>query len=210
MRVKLNNVKKVLKKREVIKTTNLEFESGKIYGIHGINGSGKTVLLKLICGLSLPTSGEVVVDGAVLGQDIDFVNDLGVCFADVSMNSALTGFDNLKELAKINKKINDQQIEKVLTQVVLDPHNPIKVKEYSLGMKQRLNFAQAIMESPKLLICDEPTNGLDEDGVEMVRKSLNELRNNGSLILLTSHNKADIDLLSDYKLHIKEGYIDYD
>lgn len=207
MEIKVKDVSKVLKKQEVLKDINFEFTSGKIYGIHGINGSGKTMLLRVISGLVKPSSGEVVIDGKILGQNMSFIPNLGLCFADVRLNQGVSGFDNLKALSSINSSLSDEEINAVIRRVGLDPNNKKKVKSYSLGMNQRINIAQAIMEKPDVIIMDEPTNGLDTDGVELVRNILEQEKERGALIILTSHNKEDIEILADEKIKISEGMI---
>lgn len=208
MKIEVKNVSKKIKKNLVLNEINLVFESGKVYGIHGINGSGKTMLLRIVSGLVMPTSGEILVDGKKLSKDMSFIPNLGLCFADVKLPQNISGFDNLKSLNKINSKLTDDEIKETIRRVGLDPNNNKKTKSYSLGMNQRLNIAQAIMESPEVLIMDEPTNGLDVDGVELVRKILNEEKKRGALIILTSHNKDDIEILSDQKIKISEGTIE--
>ena len=161
MKVVFNNYNKLIKKKEILTDINLTFESGKIYGLHGHNGSGKTMLLRAICGLILPTSGSVTVDGKTVGKDIEFPDSVGVIIENMSLIPEYTGFKNLQLLAGIKKKIGDSEIRDTLISVGLDPDDKRKVKEYSLGMKQKLNFAQAIMEKPELLLLDEPTNAMD-------------------------------------------------
>ncbi len=207
MNIYVKNVSKVIKKREVLKDINCEFESGKIYGIHGINGSGKTMLLRSLSGLISVDGGEIVVDNKVLGKDISFPENLGLCFADVRLTQNINAFDNLKALSSINSDLSDEQINDAIRRVGLDPENKNKIKSYSLGMNQRLNIAQAIMEKPDMIIMDEPTNGLDVDGIQLVRDILEEEKLRGALIILTSHNKEDIEILADEKILIREGKI---
>ena len=207
MKVVLNNYNKLIKKKEILTDINLTFESGKIYGLHGHNGSGKTMLLRAICGLILPTSGSVTVDGKTVGKDIEFPDGVGVIIENMSLIPEYTGFKNLQLLAGIKKKIGDSEIRDTLISVGLDPDDKRKVKEYSLGMKQKLNFAQAIMEKPELLLLDEPTNAMDVQTVEKVRSILVEMKEKGTLIIIASHNKEDLDALCDEFIDICDGKI---
>ncbi len=207
MKVVFNNYNKLIKKKEILTDINLTFESGKIYGLHGHNGSGKTMLLRAICGLILPTSGSVTVDGKTVGKDIEFPDSVGVIIENMSLIPEYTGFKNLQLLAGIKKKIGDSEIRDTLTSVGLDPDDKRKVKEYSLGMKQKLNFAQAIMEKPELLLLDEPTNAMDVQTVEKVRSILVEMKEKGTLIIIASHNKEDLDALCDEFIDICDGKI---
>ena len=207
MKVVFNDYNKLIKKKEILTDINLTFESGKIYGLHGHNGSGKTMLLRAICGLILPTSGSVTVDGKTVGKDIEFPDSVGVIIENMSLIPEYTGFKNLQLLAGIKKKIGDSEIRDTLISVGLDPDDKRKVKEYSLGMKQKLNFAQAIMEKPELLLLDEPTNAMDVQTVEKVRSILAEMKEKGTLIIIASHNKEDLDALCDEFIDICDGKI---
>ena len=193
-------VKDVSKKYEdewVLKNVNVEFESGKIHGIVGMNGSGKTMLFKCICGFVRPDSGCVYVNGKRIGKDIDFPEDTGFIIETPGFLPDYTGFQNLKMLADVNRKIGAEEIKRTVERVGLDPYSKKQVKKYSLGMRERLGIAQAIMEAPKLLILDEPFNGLDKKGVEEVYGILQELKRQGTTILLASHNEMDIQTLCD-------------
>lgn len=207
MKVVFKNYNKLIKKKEILTDINLTFESGKIYGLHGHNGSGKTMFLRAICGLILPTSGSVTVDGKTVGKDIEFPDSVGVIIENMSLIPEYTGFKNLQLLAGIKKKIGDSEIRDTLISVGLDPDDKRKVKEYSLGMKQKLNFAQAIMEKPELLLLDEPTNAMDVQTVEKVRSILVEMKEKGTLIIIASHNKEDLDALCDEFIDICDGKI---
>lgn len=207
MKVVFKNYNKLIKKKEILTDINLTFESGKIYGLHGHNGSGKTMLLRAICGLILPTSGSVTVDGKTVGKDIEFPDSVGVIIENMSLIPEYTGFKNLQLLAGIKKKIGDSEIRDTLISVGLDPDDKRKVKEYSLGMKQKLNFAQAIMEKPELLLLDEPTNAMDVQTVEKVRSILVEMKEKGTLIIIASHNKEDLDALCNEFIDICDGKI---
>lgn len=207
MKIDVKNYTKLIKKKTILDNVNISFESGKIYGLHGKNGSGKTMLLRAICGLILPTSGEVSIDGKVIGKDIEFPESVGIIIENMTMLTDYTAFDNLKILAKIKKIATDEDIRNALENVGLNPDDKKKVKAFSLGMKQKLNIAQAIMEKPKLLLLDEPTNALDEESVKDVRKLLLEMKEQGVLIIIASHNKEDLEVLCDDLVEIYEGRI---
>ena len=207
MKIDVKNYTKLIKKKTILDNVNISFESGKIYGLHGKNGSGKTMLLRAICGLILPTSGEVSIDGKIIGKDIEFPESVGIIIENMTMLTDYTAFDNLKILAKIKKIATDEDIRNALENVGLNPDDKKKVKAFSLGMKQKLNIAQAIMEKPKLLLLDAPTNALDEESVKEVRKLLLEMKEQGVLIIIASHNKEDLDVLCDDLVEIYEGRI---
>lgn len=189
----------------VLKCINRDFESGKIHGIVGNNGSGKTVLMKCICGFLLPTEGTVIVSGRRVGKDVDFPLDLGVIIETPGFLPGVTGVKNLEILASLNKKIGLSEIADAIRRVGLDPHMKKPVGKYSLGMRQRLGIAQAIMEDPSLLILDEPLNGLDKHGVAEMRKLIKGLKDEGKTILLASHNQGDIDELCDTVCEMDAG-----
>lgn len=182
---------------EVLKNVSITCEPGKIYGLIGRNGSGKTVLLKSICGLVVPTSGEVRVWGQSIGKDVDFPENIGFIIESPGFLLQESGLSNLKHLASIRGKIGIDEIRKSMYVVGLDPDLKLHVGKYSLGMRQRLGIAQAIMESPNLLVLDEPMNGLDNQGVQHIRSLLKSLKESGTTILLASHFKEDIELLCD-------------
>lgn len=203
--INIKNLTMRFKNKEVLNNVNIKLEKGKIYGFIGRNGCGKTVLFKIICGLLTPTSGEVYFDNKKIGKDIDFPEDCGVIIENPGFLYGLSGFKNLKLLASINNKIGDKEIRESMELVGLDSESNIKVKGYSLGMKQKLAIAQAIMEKPKVLILDEPMNSLDEESVSRIRDILFDLKNKGITILISSHIKEDIEILSDevYKVENK-------
>ncbi len=190
---------------QVLKGISREFEAGKIHGIVGNNGSGKTVLMKCICGFLSPTEGRVVVDGKTIGKDVDFPENIGIIIETPGFLPGLTGIKNLKVLASLKRKIGDEEIRNVIRKVGLDPDLKKPVSKYSLGMRQRLGIAQAIMEDPSILILDEPFNGLDKNGVMQMRKLIKELREEGKTIILASHNQADIDELCDTVCEMDAG-----
>ncbi len=182
---------------QILTDVSMKVLPGKIFGIVGNNGSGKTVLMKCICGFLKPDSGIVRVNGKIVGKACDFPEDLGVIIETPGFLPNLTGYQNLKILASLKGIIGKKEIQEVLLQVGLDPDMRKPVGKYSLGMRQRLGIAQAIMEKPKVLILDEPFNGLDKTGVGHMRDLLQELKGQGKAILLASHNAQDIEVLCD-------------
>lgn len=201
--IQVRNVTKEFKNQAVLENVTVQFEAGKIHGIIGKNGSGKTVFLRLLCGLMSPTSGTIIVDGKEIGKDVDFAPDAGIIIETPSFLTYKSGYRNLKDLAAIRNKIQKGEVVRAMNQVGLDPFNKKRVGKYSLGMRQRLGIAQAIMEHPKLLILDEPMNGLDAQGLELIRNLLFELKAGGTTILLASHNAEDIELLCDTVIRIQ-------
>lgn len=203
--ISVMNLKMNFGEEQVLKGLSREFEAGKIHGIVGNNGSGKTVLMKCICGFLSPTEGRVVVDGRTIGKDVDFPENIGIIIETPGFLPGLTGIKNLKVLASLKRKIGDEEIRNVIRKVGLDPDLKKPVSKYSLGMRQRLGIAQAIMEDPSILILDEPFNGLDKNGVMQMRKLIKELREEGKTIILASHNQADIDELCDTVCEMDAG-----
>lgn len=188
---------KTFKESTALNHVSIDFEKGKIHGIIGRNGSGKTVLFKSICGFMPLTSGKITVDGKVIGKDIDVPRKVGAIIEAPGFLPNYSGFKNLKLLAVINKKVNDSGISETMKRVGLDPESEKHVSKYSLGMRQRLGIAQAIMENPDILILDEPMNGLDNHGAEDIRALLLKLKDEGKTILIASHSAEDIDILCD-------------
>lgn len=205
--VVLDNVSKTFKDKTVLQKTSLTIESGRITGFIGRNGSGKTVLFKLICGLMLPTTGTVTVDGVRVGKDRDFAPDTGVLIETPSFISYESGLRNLRDLAAIRRKITTGDVREAIRLVGLDPDDRKRVGKYSLGMRQRLGIAQAIMERPSLIILDEPMNGLDRSGVEDMRAVFAKLRDEGKTILLASHAAEDIEILCDAVYELENGTV---
>ena len=194
MVIKLTNVSKVIKKAKVLDNVNLELTSGKVYGLKGKNGSGKTMLMRVICGLISATEGTVEIDGKILGKDMTFIGNY-------------TGFKNLKVLASIQNRVDDEHIREVIHQVGLDPDDKRTYRKYSLGMKQKLGIAAAYMENPDLIILDEPINALDEAGAKQVHEILEEQKKRGALIIIACHDKEELEMLSDEIIEISEGRI---
>lgn len=205
--ITVKNVSLSIKKTEILKDISVEFERGKIHGLIGRNGSGKTMLMKCICGFVRPTSGEITVNEKRIGKDCDFPKNIGVIIETPGFIPYYSGYKNLRLLADLNKKIGSKEIKKAMLQVGLDPELKRHVKKYSLGMRQRLGLAQAIMENPDLLILDEPMNGLDKDGVADVRKYMLDLKEEGKTILIASHSAEDIDVLCDTVCEMDKGIL---
>ncbi len=192
------NLTKTFNEKEVVKNVSFEIEEQTITGIIGRNGCGKTVLLKMLAGLYIPTSGSINYHG------FEVIKDYGVLI-DTGFLDNESGFNNLKLLAILKNELNDDQIKEIMNYVKLDPYNKTKYKNYSTGMKQKLKLAQAIMENPKILILDEPFNGLDKESVKFFREKLKELKNAGKTIILTSHYEEDIKALCDKVYEMEDG-----
>lgn len=205
--IDVKNVTKQYGVNKVLNNVSLKCEAGKIYGLIGRNGSGKTVLLKCVCGLIIPTNGEVCVWGQSIGKNVDFPQDLGFIIESPGFLLQESGLNNLKHLASMKGIIGIDEIRECMNCVGLDPNLKKPVGKYSMGMRQRLGIAQAIMEKPNLLILDEPMNGLDNQGVEHIRSLLKTMKNKGVTILLASHFKEDIDLLCDEVYKIDSGIL---
>lgn len=203
--IRLCKVRKSFGEEEVLRELSWEMERGKVYGIVGNNGSGKTVLMKCICGFLPVSGGTVQVGGKYVGTEVDFPESLGVIIETPGFLTNFSGRKNLEILAQLRGKITGSDITRVLRQVGLNPEMKKPVSKYSLGMRQRLGIAQAIMENPELLILDEPFNGLDHHGVEEIRKILLEQKKQGKTILLASHNQEDIRILCDRVFEMDGG-----
>ena len=195
MVIKLTNVSKVIKKAKVLDNVNLELTSGKVYGLKGKNGSGKTMLMRVICGLISATEGTVEIDGKILGKDMTFPDSVGVLIENPAFIGNYTGFKNLKVLASIQNRVDDEHIREVIRQVGLDPDD------------KKLGIAAAYMENPDLIILDEPINALDEAGAKQVHEILEEQKKRGALIIIACHDKEELEMLSDEIIEISEGRI---
>ena len=204
--VEISNLTKDIKGTKVLNKVNLQLESGKAYGIVGRNGSGKSMLFKAICGLINTTEGSITVFDKVI-KNGSFPDDVGMIIENPGFLLQYSAFKNLKILASINNKISDERIKETIALVGLDPEDKKIVKKFSLGMKQRLGIAQALMENPKLLILDEPMNGLDSEGVKQIREILLKLKSNSVTILLASHNSDDIDEICDCVYTMENGML---
>ncbi len=196
--IEVKNVYKSFGKEQVLTDISFSIPPGSIYGVVGNNGSGKTVLMKCICGFMKCDKGTILVNGKQIGREVDFPDHLGVIIETPGFIPNLSGYKNLKILASLKGRIGKQEIRETLRKVGLDPDMKKPVTKYSLGMRQRLGIAQAIMEKPKVLVLDEPFNGLDRHGVVEMRMLLKELRAEGKAILLASHNAQDIEELCDH------------
>lgn len=205
--IHVDNVSKVIGKTEVLKNISYRFESGKIYGLAGRNGAGKTMLLRVLSGLIIPTKGKVTVDNRLLHEHFSFPESMGLVIEDMQMLPQLTAFQNLKSLAKIKKIADDTAINQALAKVGLSDSKDLKVSKFSLGMKQRLNIAQAIFEDPRVILLDEPMNAIDEAGVEDIRNILLEEKKKGKIIIIASHLNEDLNGLCDIKITMSEGEI---
>ena len=205
--IKIENASKKIKHTVIYENIDMVCESGSIVGLIGKNGAGKTMLLKSICGLTNYTGGEITVLGKKIGKDVEIPDSIGVIIEVPGFLPNLSGYKNLKYLADIKGKIGKDRIFEVIRQVGLDPESKKHVGKYSLGMKQRLGIAQALMEDPEILLLDEPMNGLDNKGVADVKEILKDLRKKNKTIILASHHMEDIDELCDKVVVMDSGKI---
>ena len=203
MKIEIEHVSKKIKDALVLDDVCMTLESGNIYGFKGVNGSGKTMLMRAVSGLMYPTSGTISIDGKVLGKNMAFPERIGMLIENPAFIDSYTGYDNLKMLASINK--GEVDISRALETVGLNQQDKRKYRKYSLGMKQRLGIACAIMEEPKLLLLDEPFNALDKEGQEKLSEIIRDMRDKGSLILLSSHDKDELENLSDVIYLVDSG-----
>lgn len=203
----IENLTKRFKDATVLKNINLSFEKGKIYGLIGRNGSGKTMLLKSICGFVPATEGRIIVEDKIIGKDIDIPDNLGAIIEAPGFLPNYNAYNNLRFLSVIKNKISKEEIFDVIRTVGLDPNSKKHVGKFSLGMRQRLGIAQAIMEDPEILILDEPMNGLDNAGVSDIRSILLTLKEKGKTIILASHSKEDIQILCDVVVEMDQGEV---
>lgn len=206
--IKVENLSKQFGKTEVLHQVNVSFAKGQIHGLIGRNGSGKTMLLKCICGFVPATSGTITVQGKVVGKDIDIPKNIGIIIETPGFLPGYSAYKNLKFLADISGKADRQAVKDAIKKVGLDPELKRHVGKYSLGMRQRLGLAQAIMEDPDILLLDEPMNGLDNEGVEEMRKFLLELKEQGKTIIIASHSKEDIEVLCDTVSEMDKGRLE--
>lgn len=207
MKLNVENLSKTIKGKTILENISLSMESGKVYGFVGRNGCGKTMLFRAVSGLINADEGKVVLDGRELHKDMNILPDMGIILENAGLYSEYTGRKNLEILSEIRKKVSAEDIDDAIRRVGLDPDDRRTVRKYSLGMKQRIVIAQAIMEHPSLLILDEPTNALDEDGVEKIRNIIREEKERGCLIMIASHNKEDIEQLADEVYYMESGRI---
>lgn len=205
--IEVRDVNLIIGKEQILSNINVCFEKGKIHGLIGRNGSGKTMLMKCICGFVKTTNGEILVEGQKVGKDIDFPENIGIIIETPGFIPYYSGYKNLKLLAGLKNKIGKKEIEETLELVGLDPKLKKSVRKYSLGMRQRLGMAQAIMENPDIYILDEPMNGLDKQGVVDMRELLLNLKERGATIILASHSSEDIEILCDTVHEMDRGVL---
>lgn len=206
--IEVNNLTKIIKGNTVLEHITLSLEKGKIYGFVGKNGSGKTMLFRAICGLIHPTDGFVTVNGQRIGKDITFAPSTGLVIENVGLWDHLSAFQNLKILAGIgSKQISDEQIKNTIQRFGLEPESKKSFSKFSLGMKQRLSLAQAFLDEPELLILDEPTNGIDEDGINDILEAIRAEKEKNHTVLLSSHDREYIDALCDKVFCLREGHL---
>ena len=207
IKVRLEEINKKIKGNIILSDINIELFGGKIYGLKGQNGCGKTMLMRTICGLLLPDSGRVIVNGKVLHVDMDFPDSIGALIENPAFLPRYSGMDNLRLLAALEKKLNIRDVRTAMERVGLNPDDKKIYKKYSLGMKQKLGIANAIMGEPQIIILDEPINALDEDSVAKVKDVLISLRDKDGLIVIACHDKEELEFLSDEIIEMKEGRI---
>jgi ABC-2 type transport system ATP-binding protein len=203
--VRVENYTKIIKKNVILDNVSVKFESGKVFGLKGKNGSGKTMLMRAVAGLILPTSGAVYINDKEIGKDISFPPSIGMLLENPAFINNYTGFKNLKILASIQNRIDDSRIREVIKQVGLDPDDRRTYRKYSLGMKQKLGIAASYMEEPDIIILDEPINALDEESAKRVHEILDEQKRRGALIIIACHDKEELEMLSDEIIEIHEG-----
>lgn len=207
MEILLENINLELDKKSILTDINARFTSGKIYGLRGKNGSGKTMLLRILAGLVIPTQGTVRIDEKILHKDISFPESVGVLIENPGLLGEFSGLDNLKMIASIRNVIHEADCKKIMNDLLLDPEDNKKVKKYSLGMRQKLGIAMALMEDPEIILLDEPLNGLDERSEKIVIEMLLEEKEKRKLIIIASHEKEELEYLSDEIIEIKAGKI---
>lgn len=205
--IKIEDLSKSIKGALILDKVSITLASGKIYGLRGKNGSGKTMLMRAMSGLLIPDSGSVNINGKTLHKDISFPESIGILIENPSFLPQYTGFKNLKLLAGLTGNISDDEIRTALDRVGLDPEDKRTYRKYSLGMKQKLGIANAIMGDPDIIILDEPINALDEESVKKIKKVLLEIRDKDKLIIIACHDREELEYLSDIIYEIKDGSI---
>ncbi|MBE5943677.1 MAG: ATP-binding cassette domain-containing protein [Lachnospiraceae bacterium] len=207
MKIELKNITKKIKKNTVIDDINYTFTGGCIYGLAGKNGCGKTMLMRLIAGLIYPTEGKVYINDRMLGKDISFPDSIGILIENPEFLNDYTGYENLKMLAGLQKNVSDEDIKNTLESVGLDYNDKRKFYKYSLGMRQRLGIAAAIMGKPDIILLDEPINAIDEEGVAQIKELIRGLVEENRIIIIACHDKEEMDYLADKKLMMSAGKI---
>ena len=207
MYLEVKGISKYFGKTCVLNNINLEMETGHIYGFWGRNGSGKTMLMRIISGLVFPSDGAIIIGGEQLGKDISFPRSIGALIENPGFIPGYSGFKNLKILASIQNKILDEDIREVMLHIGLDPDDRKKAKKYSLGMKQKLGIAAALMEKPDLILLDEPTNALDENSTKVLKEILLEHKRRGALLIVACHIREELEYLSDEIICLNEGHV---
>lgn len=207
MKLEVVDYTKKIKGVTVLKHVDVKMEGGHIYGLRGKNGSGKTMFMRAVCGLMRPTEGKVLINEEELGKEMSFPPSVGVLIETPAFLDGYTGFQNLKMLADIQGKIGVEDVKRTLERVGLEPDDKRKYRKYSLGMKQRLGIACAVMEEPDLIILDEPINALDQKGVDLVKTLLLELKAKGKLIIVACHDNEELEYLADTIYHVEDGEI---
>lgn len=205
--IKIENVSKKIKSNMILKDIDMELTSGHIYGFRGKNGCGKTMLMRCICGLIIPTEGKIIINGKELHKDIKIPESIGALIENPAFLPQYTGFKNLKMLASLKGKINDEEVKLAIKRAGLDPDDKRTYKKYSLGMKQKLGIANAIMGEPDIIVLDEPINALDEISVENVKNVFLELKEKGKLIIAACHDREELEYLCDIIYELKDGEI---
>ena len=207
MYLEIRNLSKTISKKSILEHIDLKMDRGRIYGLRGKNGSGKTMLMRTVCGLILPSEGEIVLDGEILHKDISFPRSVGALIENPGFIAEYSGFKNLSALASIKKVIGDDEIKLLMQKLELDPDDKKKFKKYSLGMKQKIGIIAAIMEKPDLIILDEPINALDEKSVNIVKELLLEHKVRGALIMISCHDKEELEFLADEVFCLENGKV---
>lgn len=205
MYLEVKNITKTISNNVILDDISLEMDRGKVYGLRGKNGSGKTMLMRTICGLILPTKGEIVIDGETLGKEISFPRSIGALIESPGFIASYSGLKNLEVLAAIQRKVSTEELAEQMREMGLNPEDNKKFRKYSLGMKQKLGIIAAMMESPDLIVLDEPINALDEKSVETVRVLLKRHKERGALIIISCHDREELELLADEVFCLENG-----
>ncbi len=207
MYLEIKNLSKSISGKSILEHIDLAMDRGRIYGLRGKNGSGKTMLMRSICGLILPTEGTICINGEILHKDISFPRSIGALIENPGFIAEYSGFKNLSTLASIKKAVTTEEIRSLMQKMELDPDDKKKFKKYSLGMKQKIGIIAAIMEQPELIVLDEPINALDEKSVNIVKELLLEQRKRGALIIISCHDKEELEFLADEVFCLENGKV---